>query len=185
MVDENSKNSSGPENLPNKINTTDQVRSSHSESRASCSQVSPEEDEPRQQQNDLTTIFESQHGTVSGSAERAVVTDRNTQKSAAATSDSIKPIEVLMQPKDGERHSSEQSMNEYQEYLARRQIAVQRKGEQSWMFQPDAEEHYFGSIVEPAAAGKMRDSAIGSILAIAAQRETLKSGHTAADENVR
>ena len=49
---------------------------------------------------------------------------------------------------------------------------MQKKGAQSWMFKRDAEEHYFGSIVEHKGS-QLLDSLIGSILAKASKRETV------------
>ena len=80
------------------------------------------------------------------------------------------PIYVQNDDQGDSESLDEEIMSEYQEYLARRSLAVQRNGvESSWMFQRDAEEHYFGSIVEISAI-KIKDPAMGSTLAKAVDK---------------
>lgn len=74
-----------------------------------------------------------------------------------------RPLYVTLKKHTESVSVGEESISEYQDYIARRSFVFQKKGEQSWMFQPDAEEHYFGSIVELPAT-KIRDSTIGSML---------------------
>jgi len=101
-----------------------------------------------------------------------------------ASSDDGQPKPVIVHNKelrigqdDGILVTEEADEDDYEKYLIRRQEAFEKKGQQSWMFQRDAEEHYFGSIVSQNPV--TRSSAVGSTLV---KREK-KEGSTVLQSN--